>query len=149
MRTRQLLGTLAALTLLLTACGGDDGDESGSDSGDTGQDSESPAVTVDQDDLDVGEDAFDSVVPDECEFLFDLSTSIGLAATGQVDAGEFSAEEAPEEVRGDVEVMVEAFNAYDPTDPSTAQVFASGEFEQASDNISAFVEANCDLDGGN
>lgn len=149
MKTRQLLGALATFTLLLTACGGDDGDESGSDSGDTGQDSENPTVTVDPGDLDAGEDAFDAVVPDECEFLFDLSTAIGLAATGQVDASEFSAEEAPEEVRADVEVMVEAFNTYDPTNPSTGQVFASGEFEQASNNISAFVDANCDPDGGN
>ena len=91
------------------------------------------------------EEAFVSAVPDECEFLFDLSTAIAMAATGQVDAEQFSADEAPEEVRDDVETLVEAFDRYDPSDPiGSGQALASEDVRQASDNISSFVEQNCD-----
>lgn len=157
MTIRRLLGVLAVLALFFTGCSDDDGDSSdsdsssqdsgSSDSGDSGSDSSSgdTASTIDPEDLDAGEEAFDSIVPDECEFLFDLSAAIGLAATGQVDAAQFSADEAPSEVRDDVETLIDAFNQYDPTDPiGSGQALASEDVQQASENISNFVEQNCD-----
>lgn len=164
MKTRYLIGPLAVLALLFAGCGDDGGDETGedasssqtdSDSSGTGSDSDGTSdssdapSTVDPDDLATGEGAFDAIVPEQCEFLFDLSAAVGLAATGQIDASQFSKDEAPEEVRGDVEVLLDAFTSYDPTNPASVQVFTSGEFQQASENISSFVEENCEPAAGN
>lgn len=164
MKIRHLIGLVGALTLLFSGCGDDGGDEtsegdsssqsdsdtsdSGSDTGGADDTSDAPS-TIDPDDLDAGESAFDAVVPEQCEFLYDLSAAIGLAATGQIDASQFSEDEAPEEVRGDVEVLIDAFTSYDPTNPASGQVFASAEFEKASENIGNFVEANCEPANGN
>lgn len=158
MKIRHLIALLAIPTLAvsLAACSSDDGDQAadepdqttevdGTADLDEGTDGDT-SVEVDPDDLDAGEDAFDAVVPEQCQFLYDLSVSVGLAATGQLDASQFSVDDAPGEVKDDVQVMVDAFSAYDPTDPSSAQIFSSGEFEEASNNIGAFVEANCDPD---
>jgi hypothetical protein len=157
MTIRRLLGVLAVLALFFTGCSDDDSsssdadgssqDSGSSDPGDSGSGSDGgdTSSTIDPEDLDAGEEAFDSAVPDECEFLFDLSTAIATAATGQVDAEQFSADEAPEEVREDVETLVEAFNQYDPSDPiGSGQAFAGEDVRQASENISSFVEQNCD-----
>jgi hypothetical protein len=148
MRIRHLIAIVTIPALTLAACGDDDESTDESDTSaevDEGTDVES-TIDVDPDDLDAGEEAFDAVVPEQCEFLFDLSVAVGLAASGQVDPSDFSVDDAPDEVRDDVQVMVDAFVDYDPTNPSTAEVFASDEFSEASDNVAAFVEANCDAD---
>jgi hypothetical protein len=157
MTIRRLFGVLAVLALFFTGCSSDDSEsgDSSSDSsaqsdsqesGGSGSDSGSgdTSSTIDPDDLDAGEEAFDSAVPEECQFLFDLSASIGLAATGQVDSDRFSADEAPAEVRDDVETLIDAFSQFDPSDPiGSGQALASEDIQQASDNIASFVEENC------
>jgi hypothetical protein len=155
MKIRHLIALLAAFMLAGSACSSDDGDETTAESdsateadgnGSDGGSDVDTSVEVDPEDIDAGEEAFDSVVPEECQFLYDLSVSVGLAATGQVDADEYSVDDAPSEVRDDVQVMIDAFSAYDPADVSSAQVFGSDEFEEATNNIEAFVDTNCDPD---
>lgn len=173
MRMRTLgAATLAGLLSLgLAACGDDDGggDETGLedvDSGDAGD--EGGDTTVDLGDV--------AGLSGECEVFAEAALAFGAAFGGAegedvdfndlADAMEEFADEAPDEIRGDIEVLAEAYARFaaefgdldfnDPnafTDPEVqarlaeaGEIFSSAEVTEASENLSAYTEANCSVE---
>jgi len=115
--TRKLFTTAAVLALLafggLAACGDDD--DGGGGGGDAGGDGGG------------GED-----VQAYCDIAAELSEIEGEIPEEQLDQ---VVEVAPEEIRGDVEVVVEAIRTQDTEN--------ADEVVAAQENLSAFEQENC------
>ncbi len=166
-----LLVLVLALLAIAAGCGGDDDDDEGDDaaavtqtSGDgSGGDEE---ATEDDD----GEDA-SGLASDECEELAELSTKMGEAFGGtggsddiqeQAEFFEDFADETPEEIREDFQVIAEAytkladaledadFQAGEQPDPEAIQKLQEAtqsldqeRLNEASANIQKWTEENC------
>jgi ABC-type glycerol-3-phosphate transport system substrate-binding protein len=163
---RKVLFIVAALSLLLAACGDD------SSGGSTAQSAPTEAADGTIGDVDLGDI---TGLSDECATVAEASlqaagaAGAALSPGGDVgDIGSFfdgAADAAPEELRDDFEVLAETFGTYgqvledsgaDLTDPNSfadpqvvealqeaVETFSTSEFEDAANNISTWAEANC------
>jgi hypothetical protein len=168
-----VLAALGALLLTAAACGGDD-DESAADT-----QAAAAATTSDADEATTAEETEtaeeSSETPDfagsaECRELVELGTKVSQALGGtggpelentQEFLDEF-ADEAPEEIRDDFQVIAEAYgkiaealqdvdvSAGAQPDPEAlaklqelSQELDQAELEEANQNITAWVEENC------
>ncbi len=185
----RLLAALAALGLLVAACGGDDDEDLG-----TGDGTEDVSGADDLDDVDdeseeaaerAAEDALGAAAGGECAFLGQLAggfEDLGLEdafLTGEpVDFGTIFqpfadelgevADAAPDEIRDAFRTIADGFQTIagefdgvivDPTDPESIDPETlerldrlgedlEGEFEDAADEIDAWLSENCsDLEG--
>lgn len=155
MTVRRLLAVLAVLALFFAACGDDGGlvesanESSGEDSSSSDSGSEIDPADIDLDDIDLGDlegadDFVDAFLPEGCEFFFDFTVAIGLAFGGQDDLSSFKASDAPEEVRDDVQTVLDAVqDASGQGGLITA--LSDPAVEDALDNIDTFATANCEL----
>lgn len=172
MRMRRL-GALAFSALLaagLAACGDDDGgdgdaleDVDATDEGDGGGDDEEP---------DLGELGLEG----ECEVFAEAALAFSGAFGGGdsdadfgtlADAMQAFADDAPDEIADDLEVLADAYREFDDalgdvdlsdpnafTDPEVqaalaeaGEVFNDPEVVEANENVTAFTEANCQAEG--
>lgn len=168
MTVRKLVAALALMGLVLTACGGDDGkkivdqatessDDPPKDDGSTKDkdkdDSADPSDPdpgdidlgdIDPGDLGAAEDIIDQFLPEGCAFFFDFSLAVSLALGGQSDISDFSASDAPEEIRDDVKTVLDALGGSNaPADLAAA--FSDPAVEDALDNIDTFSTLRCDV----
>lgn len=172
--SRRLAGLALAsvLALGLAACGGDDGDDGDValedvEGGDSSSDDESSETTIDLGDLEG--------LSGECEVFAEAAAAFGAAFSGEgaadfgdlADAMDEFADEAPDEIEDDLRVLAEAYRGFDEefgdldfsdpesfSDPEVAarlaeagEVFNSAEVTEANENLSAFTEANCSIEG--
>jgi hypothetical protein len=166
MRIRRL-GALTIAALLaggaLAACGGDDSDDGGTGLEDVEGSDGGSDTTVDVGDLEG--------LSGECRVFIEAAAAFAAAFGGGEDADfgdigdamrEF-ADDAPDEIRGDVEVLAEAYTEFgeavgdvdfsDPdafSDPEVqarfaeaGEIFNDPEVVEANENVTAFTEANC------
>lgn len=168
---RRLLALLVLGSLLLAACGGDDGgsDEAGGDAGET-TGGDVGEVTGGDGGGDIG-----MFGAGECAevvaAMAAASSGISAAMSGSgsdleqsIEAMQAFAAEAPEEIREDFQMLAEAYarigqaladSGYDPASgqPPSAEAMAalqaagdemnSAEFQAASERISAYFDAEC------
>jgi len=181
MRTRRLGAILlaGALSAGLAACGDDGGDDEGTALEDVGGgDGEETTTTESSGGDDTGTtdlEDLEDVLTGECAFMVEAAAAFGAAFTGAGDQsfddvaagfGEL-ADEAPDELRDDIEVLAEAFQEFadligdvDLSDPNAFQdpevqaafaeageIFDSPEVTEANENFTAFVEENCPAAG--
>jgi hypothetical protein len=146
--------TLAAVLVLALVAAGCGGDDETSGDGDTitiettTDDTTTDETTTDED---TTEETFgDSLASEDCQELISASSALGSAFSGVQgdDLGDSSeafseyADQAPEEIRGDLQIMAETYEAYaeaigdiglEPGDtPSAEQAL---EFQQALTSI--------------
>lgn len=138
--------------------GSDDGDDGNTDDG-----SSDDGNTDDGEDIDLPDSIFGS---EECAEIFEAFSAFGAVFSGQgssdfgdlADGFDAIAESAPE-IADDLETMADAYRAFDDavgdadlSDPSVFQsaefleaseAFNSEEFDEASDNVSAFMNEAC------
>jgi hypothetical protein len=165
--------TIAVVLLLALAgasCGGDD-DEAASDTDTVTLETTTDETTTEDETTDEDETVGDSIASDECQELIQASASLSQALGSQgtdSDLDDVStffdefAEEAPEEIRADFQVLADAYEAYaeaiegidlqsgDTPDPEALQqlqdALASIDQEEvaaASERISAWTNENC------
>ncbi len=161
MTVRRLLAVFAVLALFLAACGDDGGglaetatEPSGDDSSSSGSEGGSGSGDADPGDIDLGDidpgdleaadDFIDAFLPEDCEFFFDFTIAVGLAFGGQDDLSSFKTSDAPEEVRDDVQTVLDAIEDA-PDQGGLFTALSDPEVEDALENIEAFATANCEL----
>lgn len=177
--TRRMAGLALASVLAfggLAACGDDGGDDDVAledvEGEDTGSGSGSGTEDTSETTIDLGDI---EGLSGECEVFAEAAAAFGAAFSGgeSSDFGDLAdamaefADEAPEEIRGDIEVLAEAYATFaeefgdldfsDPesfNDPEVAQrlaeageIFNSPEVAEANENLTAFTEENCSLEG--
>jgi hypothetical protein len=169
--------TIAVVLVLAfagAACGGDDetsGDEDTVTLETTTEDTTEDTTTDETTDEDTTEETFgDELASEDCQELISASAALGSAfsGVGSEDLDESSeafsryVEAAPEEIRGDLEIMAETYEAYadaigdiglepgeTPTPEQTAefqQALASidlEEFTAASQRFTTWAATNC------
>jgi hypothetical protein len=129
---RTLIGLMAAGALLVAGCGGDDGETTSADGGDGGG----------------GENASAS---DFCAQFQGYDEQFNQ----NPDASEEEVVEAirslnpPEEIADDYETLLQGLDALmgvDPSDPEAAAAAQEemAQYQQASENIQAYVDENCE-----
>jgi hypothetical protein len=165
--------TIAVVLLLALAgvgCGGDD-DEAAGDTDTVTLETTTDETTTDDETTDEDETVGDSIESDECQELIQASASLSQAlGSGGTDSelddvstffDEF-AEEAPEEIRADFQVLADAYEAYaeaiagidlqagETPDPEALQQLQEAlesidqaEVTAASERISAWTTENC------
>jgi hypothetical protein len=113
------LAVVLALALVAAGCGGDD--ETSSDTvtiETTTDDTTTDETTTDED---TTEETFgDSLASEDCQELISASSALGSAFSGVQgdDLGDSSeafsqyADQAPEEIRGDLQIMADTYEAY-------------------------------------
>jgi hypothetical protein len=168
-KLRPLVALVAVLALALVSCGGDDDDD------DVGADA-SGSVDIDPDDLEDAAEL--AGIDEDCLVAVQAFGYIGAAAgvLGDDDAlAEYReafedwADNAPSEIEGDVRVVAEAYEVYfaamaesgydmssgeAPTAEQQAAMEEAGaaidsdEVQAAQDNVSAWLDENCDAAGG-
>jgi hypothetical protein len=161
----------AVLCLGLVACGGDDGDNASEGDGDvTTTTTEATGSDTDTTELDLGD--FTGECAEFAQAFAGAGAAIGSAfsGTGDDDLGSVAeyfdtvAEKVPEEIRDDFQVFADAYGEFaqaladadiDLSDPSKAdpeamaqlealgEAFSAPEVQQASENIQAYVDSNC------
>jgi hypothetical protein len=174
--TRSLLAVFAvgALSLSLTACGGDDSDSLSSisdEAGDTADDAVVDDATddsgdIDLDDLEDLDDLADMAGVDEiCLGGAYLAAGMmgGLTGETDTDATEYFeeyADQVPEEIRDDFGVVAEFWAKYssilaeydndfsklamDEDAMAELEALSTPEVEAANENVSAWFDENCD-----
>ena len=175
MRRHALLTALTALLLLLSACGGDDGDSSADrDVSDVADDVADDSNEPSDDDLEAAEDQIAAFTNEECGEIFAglagaASAFGGSGPDGQdlTDVARYFdeiADRVPNEIEGDFRIFAEAYGEFaeaaadagiDFSRPETltpealqqmgesAELFNDPEVQEASENVSAFVEETC------
>ncbi len=168
----QRVGAVAVATIFglgLSACGDDGGDEATDDveettttAGDSGTDS-----------VDLGDFDFTGECADFMTAFGSAGAAVGSAFTGADGSDDLEqvaeyfdeiASKVPDDIQGDFEVFAQAYSDFaqaladsgiDMSDPSSAdpedlaalqavmEAFSAPEVEEASANISAWVEENC------
>ena len=127
---RTLIGLVAAGALLVAGCGGDDGETSTDDSGDSGE---------------------NASASDFCAQFQGYDEQFNQ----NPDASEEEVVEAirslnpPEEIADDYETLLQGLDALvgvDPSDPEAAAAAQEemAQYQQASENIQAYVDENCE-----
>lgn len=166
--TKRAASLLVAALLAggsLAACGGGDGDDSSATTVDSGGDSNG------SDDTTGGIPNFGDA---DCQALIDASLGFAAAFGGQgdsteIDFGQFAdafaafADEAPDELQDDINLLADAYRDLDDSlggpvdfsDPETLQnpevqaafeSFSDPQFQEATENISTFASENCNID---
>lgn len=166
MRMRRF-GALALSALLVTglaACGDDDGGD-GDALEDVGSDGGDDTTTTEGDDE---PDLGDLGLAGECEVFAEAALAFGAAFGGDdseanfgdlADAMEAFADDAPDEIADDLSILADAYRDFDEalgdldlsdpeafSDPRFAEagaVFSDPAVVEASENVTAFTEANC------
>ncbi len=151
MHIRTAIAAIFAGLLLLAACSSsgdsvdqatDEADESSEDGGDGGD----------------GGDILTGLVEEDCDFVLDALFAGPILAAEPGEEGEVVdrfgqiAEEAPDEIRGDLELIADAHGAFfdnvDLDDPTTfedaLEVFDSDAAIEASVNVTEYFEENCE-----
>ena len=135
------LAVVLVLALVAAGCGGDD---------ETSGDGDTVAIETTTDEDTTEETVGDSLASEDCQELISASSALGSAFSGVQgdDLGESSeafseyADQAPDEIRGDLQIMAATYEAYveaigdiglEPGDaPNTEQAL---EFQQALSSI--------------
>ena len=164
MRRHPILAVLAALLLVLAACGGDDGGESiedvAADEADPGADGDAGDVANDEakqdsgsgDGGEVDEDALAALTNEDCAALY-AGIASAAAAFGGTEGEDLNdvasyyeeiADKVPEDIKADFEVFAAAFSEFaeaaadagvDFSDPSTMTPEALQEMGEAAEAL--------------
>jgi hypothetical protein len=146
-----MLAVVLALALVVAGCGGGD-DETGGDEDTVTLETTTDETTTDETttDEDTTETFGDSLASEDCQELISASSALGSAFSGVQgdDLDESSeafsryADAAPEEIRGDLQIMADTYEAYaeaigdiglEPGETPSAEQAA--EFQQALSSI--------------
>jgi hypothetical protein len=170
MRRTSALAMAAVLGLGLVACGGDDSGGDASSDTEATTTTEATGSDTDTTDLDLGD--FSGECADFAQSFAGAAAAVGSAFTGApgddlssvAEYFDAVADKVPEEIRDDFQVFADAYGEFaqaladadiDLSDPSKAdpeamaqlqalgEAFSAPEVQQASENIQAYVDSNC------
>lgn len=141
-RVRFLSALLVPVVLAVGACGGSGDDAATPTTAAGGNGASAPSSTAAG-----SEGGIDDVTGDFCERALALEGNDEAYTAGAVDIYRDLLEVAPDEVRPDLETMIEYFEAIDPagSDPDAAQRVAeiSQDYADASVRTVRYVNENC------
>jgi hypothetical protein len=153
MRFWKLLAVLFAVTLFFAACSDDDGDESSDDTSDESSDDGSSDDTSDDgssDDTSDDESSDDEEASGDfdCEDVSSAFEELGTGSASDPDsvseAFQEVADNGPEELQDDAQVIADAMEGYNPDDPlESADVFTDPEFAEALTNFGTSLATAC------
>lgn len=134
---RTLIGLVAAGALLVAACGGDDGETTSDDGGETTSDDAGSGETASASDFCAEFQGYD----EQFNQNPDASEEEVVEAIRSLNP--------PEEIADDYETLLQGLDALmgvDPSDPEAAAAAQDemAQYQEASENIQAYVDENCE-----